>query len=114
MYFYIPNSTILQPHRHSDFFPQLVCFLSNLYLLTNDQIVGTFVCMVVFVYRRKGTVCHMLSKRRASLARDKFFKRFTVVSLQNFSRTFCRAINTEIAFIALKLKPATVKHSKAN
>ena len=51
-------------------------------------------------------------KRRASLARDKFFKRFTVVSLQNFSRTFCRAINTEIAFNTLKLKPATVKQAK--
>ena len=68
--------------------------------------------MVVIVYRRKGSVCHMLSKKRASLVRDKLFKRLTVVSLQNFPPTLCRAINTGIAFITLKLKPATVKQAK--
>ena len=51
-------------------------------------------------------------KRRASLARDNLFKRFTVVSLQNFNRTLCRAINNGTALITLKLKPAAVKQVK--
>ena len=112
MYFYIPNSTILRPHRHSDFFPtsSASCPISTCWQTIRSS-AHVYAWSSFFIGVKEVFVkCGL--KRRASLTRDNLFKRLTVVTLQNFSRTYCRAINTEIAFITLKFKPATVKQVK--
>ena len=112
MYFYIPNSTILRPHRHSDSFPKssASCPISTCWQ-TIRSLAHVYAWSSLFIGVKEVLVTCCL-KKRASLARDKLFKRLTVVSLQNFPPTLCRAINTGIAFITLKLKPATVKQAK--